>query len=137
MQLLLQFRKFIALAALVWLPMNVFAQVCATHALVVNIGEPQHPGLIAPEEMHYGNGAADTARSVLVVVDAAMFWQSVDDYDSGCDMKAMCAFASLAAVASEASNVVVTHDTPAPLVGEIAFTTRSLTPDTPPPRLTT
>jgi hypothetical protein len=139
MQFLRRFRKLIALAALVWLPMSVYAQVCATHVLVANIGGPQHPALIAPEEMRqigHNHGTADVAESVLVVVDAATFWQSVDDYDAGCDMKSVCAFASLAAVVYETSEVVITHDTPVPPVGEIAFATRSLTPDTPPPRLT-
>ena len=120
MQSLRRFRKFIALAALVWLPMSVFAQVCATQALVSSIGGPQHPGLIAPEETRHVHSPTEAAEPVLIVVDTATFWQSVDDYDAGCDMKALCAFASLAAVTTETSDVVTVHNTPVPPVGEAA-----------------
>ncbi len=134
MQSLRRFRKLVVLASLVWLPMSVFAQICATHALVSHIGGPQHPALIAPEEM----SAAETARAASqppVVVDAATFWQSVDDFELGCDMKSMCAFASLSALTSTTAALTFANDTAVPLLCEIAFSTRVLTPDTPPPRL--
>ena len=135
MQSLRRFRKFVVLAALVWLPMSVFAQICATHALVAQIGGPQHPGLVAPEEMTPAEAAHAGTQPVAVVVDAATFWQSVDDYDSGCDMKSMCAFAAMTALMSFTSDLTFARDTPVPLTRDIAFSTRALTPDTPPPRL--
>ena len=135
MQSLRRFRKLIVLAALVWLPMSVFAQICATHALVSHIGGPQHPALVAPEEMSAAEAAHAASQPPLVVVDAATFWQSVDDYDSGCDMKSMCAFASLSALVSTTTDLTFANDTPVPLISTIAFSTRALTPDTPPPRL--
>ncbi len=131
MQSLHRFRKLVVLAALVWLPMSVFAQICATHALVAHIGGPQHPALVAPEEM----SAADALQPGLVVVDAATFWQSVDDYSAGCDMKSMCAFAAMTALTLSPSNLAFANDTPVPLPSEIAFSTRVLAPVTPPPRL--
>ena len=132
MQSLCRFRKLVVLAALLWLPMSVFAQICATHTLLSHLGGPQHPALVAPEEM--GRAEARLAQQTLVVVDAATFWQSVDDYDSGCDMKSICAFASLSALVSTTTDLTFARDTPVPQTSEIAFFTRALTPDTPPPR---
>jgi hypothetical protein len=59
----------------------------------------------------------------------------VDDYDSGCDMKSMCAFAAMAALMSSTSNLTFVNNAPVPLLSEVAFSTRAPTPDTPPPRL--
>ena len=132
MQSLRRFRKLVVLPALAWLPMSVFAQVCATHAMVAHMGGPQHPALVAPEDM--GRVDSGLAQPALAVVDAATLWQPVDDYDSGCAMKAMCAFASMSALVSSSHHVHVTDDLLVPLAGEIAFSTRELSPDTPPPR---
>ncbi len=133
MQSLRRFRKFVVLAALVWLPMTVFAQICSTHVLVSHIGGPQHPALIMPQEMAVGEASLN--HSALVVVDAATFWQSVDDYDAGCDKKAVCALASMSALTSSGTQLHFSNDALVPLIGEIAFSTRVPTPDTPPPRL--
>lgn len=134
MQSLCRFRRLVVLAALVWLPISVFAQICATHTLVSRMGGPPHPALVALAEV----SVVDAARSqpALAVVDAATFWQSVDDFDSGCDMKSMCAFAALAVLASDGSHTVkFSLNTPLAFLSEIAFSTRELSPDTPPPRL--
>ena len=138
MQSLRSFRKLVALAALVWLPMSVFAQVCATHALVSHIGGPHHPALVAPEEMTAIDDAAHAHHAVVAVVavvDAATFWQSVDEYDTGCNMKSVCAFASMAALTSADTDMHFGGDTVTPPARVFAFSTRALTPDTPPPRL--
>lgn len=134
MQFPRRFRTFVVLAALVWLPMSMFAQICATHALVSQIGGPQHPALVALEEMSVVDVAKAQSQLPLAVVDAATFWQSVDDYDAGCDMKSMCALAALFALASTTTDLTITNDSPIPPKGEIAFSTRALTPDIPPPR---
>jgi len=135
MQSLRRFHKFVVLAALVWLPMSVFAQICATHATVSRIGGLQHSALIAPAESNAYAPEAAQSRLSVTVADAANFWQSVDDYDSGCDMKSMCAFASLAALASTTIDLMFADDPSVLSVREFAFSTRALTPDTPPPRL--
>ena len=127
-------RKVVVLAALVWLPMSVFAQICATHALVSHIGGPHHPALIEPEEMSAAAASHTASQPPLVVVDAAIFWQSVDDFESGCDMKSMCAFASLSALVSTTTDLAFARDTPILRTSAIAFSTRALTPETPPPR---
>ena len=132
MQSLRRFRKLVVLAALVWLPMTVFAQICATHAVVTRIGGSQNPASVALEDM--GRVDSKRAQPALAVVDAATLWQPVDDYDSGCAMKAMCAFASMSALVSSSHDVHVTDDVLVPLAGEIGFSTRELSPDTPPPR---
>lgn len=133
MESLRRFRKFIILAALVWLPMTVFAQICATHAFVSHIGGPQHPALVAHEEM--SSGAA--AQSAVAVVDAATFWQSVDDFDAGCDSKSksICALATMTALIASTDLLTFANDTAIPQMRASAFSTRELSPDTPPPRL--
>ena len=134
MQSLRRFRKLVVLAALVWLPMSVFAQICATHSLVSHIGGPQLPALVAPEEMSAAEAVHSALQAPVVVIDAATFWQSVYDYDAGCDAKSMCAFASLSAMMSTTTAPTFARDTPVPLVSALAFSTRALTPETPPPR---
>ena len=135
MQSLRRFHKLVVLAAFVWLPMTVFSQICATHAFVSHLGGPLHPALIAPEEMSVAKAVHAALQPPKTVVDAATFWQSLDDFESGCDMKSMCAFASFAALMSTTSDVTFTNDTPIPLISAIAFSTRALTPATPPPRV--
>jgi hypothetical protein len=136
MRLLHRSRKLIVLAVLVWLPMSVFAQVSAMHALVSHIGGPQHPALIAPEEMSAAEAARAASQPPLAVVDAALFWQSVDAYEAGCDAKSICTFASMAAVVSSTTDLTFANAASVPPLVEIAFSTHVLTPDTPPPRLT-
>ena len=129
-----RFHKFVVLTALLWLPMSVFAQICATCALVSHIGSKQHPALIAPEKMDVS--ALELVQSKPAAADVATFWQSADDYDASCDMKSMCAFASLSALVSATMDVSTFVDgILVPPVRETAFSTRVLTPDTPPPRV--
>ncbi len=140
MQSLRRFRKLIALVALIWLPMTVFVQVCATQAVVAAIGGMDHPGLVQPGDspQHAGHTTAvEGADVVTIVVDAETFWRSVDAFDTGCDMQSVCAFAALAVVTSSSpaglafSNACIEYPCANP-----TFATRSLIPDTPPPRLT-
>ena len=128
-------RTFIVLAALVWLPMSVFAQICATQALASRIGGLQHPALVAPAQMSEARVvAAHVVESTAIATHAATFWQSVDDYESGCDMKAVCAFAALSALLSSSHAVHFGQDPALSSIDGAAFSTRTLIPDTPPPR---
>ena len=128
-----RFHKFVVLAALVWLPMSVFAQICATHTMVSRMGGMQNPALVALDGSNVA--ALESVQSEPpLAVDAAIFWQSVDDYDAGCDMKSMCAFASLSALVSTTTDATFADEALLPSVLEIEFSTRSLTPVTPPPR---
>ena len=116
--------------------MSVFAQICATHALVSHIGSKQRPALIAPEKTNVSALESVQLKLPAAVVDAAAFWQSADDYDADCDMKSMCAFASLPALVSTTTDAsTFVNGILIPPVHEIAFSTRALTPDTPPPRV--
>jgi hypothetical protein len=124
-------RKIALAAALFWLPMSVFAQLCATQSLVMKIGGHDHPALAVAQESERSILAAQTP---IAVVDAATFWQSVDAYDEGCDKAALCALASIAApiiasvdVSFEPSSSLAFHVAP-------TFSSRATTPDTPPPR---
>lgn len=139
MQTLRRFRKLIALVALMWLPMTVFAQVCATQAVVAAIGGMGHPGLVQPGDLpqhfSHANAVAD-ADVVTIVVDAETFWRSVDAFDSGCDMQSVCAFAGLAVVTSSLpAGLAFSNACNEYACASLAFVTRSLVPDTPPPRL--
>ena len=138
MQTLHRFRKLIALAALIWLPMTVFAQVCATQMLIAAIGGMDHPGLVQPGDSrtHLGHTMAADAQVVAIVVDADTFWRSVDTFDSGCDMRSVCTFAGFAVVTSSLpAGMVFSSSNNNYVSTSPAFTTRSQTPDTPPPRL--
>lgn len=133
MQSLRRFRKIIVLAALVWLPMSVFAQICATHALVAHIGGPQDRALVVPQEM-----SSDAAtESAIATVDAATFWQSVDDFDTGCDSnaKSACALATMTALIASTRALTFANEMAIQQMLISAFSTRELCPDTPPPRL--
>ena len=138
MQTLRRFRKLVALVALIWLPMTVFAQVCATQAVMAAIGGIDHPGLVQSGDspQHWGHTMAADAQVVTVVVDSETFWHSVDTFDGGCDMQFVCAFAGFAVVTSSSpSDVVFANSDNEYASANLAFATRSLTPDTPPPRL--
>ncbi len=138
MQTLRRFRKLIALVALIWLPMTVFAHVCATQVVIAAIGGMDHPGLVQPGDspQHLGHWTAADAHVVTVVVDAETFWRSVDTFDSGCEMQSVCTFAGFAAVTSSSpAGIVFSNSNDGYASASPSFTTRSLTPDTPPPRL--
>jgi hypothetical protein len=140
MQTLRRFRKLIALVALIWLPMTVYAQVCATQAMISAIGGMDHPGLVQPGDSpdHAGHpSAAAHADVVTIVVDAETFWRSVDVFDSGCESESVCTFAGFAVVTSSLPSAIVLSNVSNDYASASqAFVTRSLTPDTPPPRLT-
>lgn len=139
MQTLRRFRKLIALVALIWLPMTVFAQVCATQMVVAAIGGMDHPGLVQPGDspQHLGHTtAASGSEVVTIVVDAETFWRSVDAFDDGCDMQFVCAFAGFAVLTSSPPvGVAFSSADNEYASASPAFATRALIPDTPPPRL--
>lgn len=132
-------RKLLVLVALVWLPLSVYAQVCTTQVAVMAIGGADHPGMPQPGDhefvsaTHHG-GHADAA--VVVVVDADTFWRTIDSMDSACDMKALCAFAGLAAITANIDPVAPpTPETCNVLPVDARFVSRDAAADTPPPRL--
>jgi hypothetical protein len=128
-------RHLLVLVALVWLPLNVYAQVCTTHVAVAAIGGAQHPGMPQPGDHEFA--AVASSAATVVVVDADTFWRTIDQVDSACDMKALCAFAALAAVA--AGPIEPLHPpqvAQAVALTDSAFRSRATSPDLPPPRLT-
>ena len=130
MQTLHRFRKLIVLVALIWLPMTVFAQVCATQCLVMSM---QTSGVFA-HAMDRQSAKQATTSNAAVFVDATSSFVSADSDDHECDMTVVCAFAALIPLAGTQQNVtvsVVRHAVPT--VSFLFASYRSIA-DTPPPR---
>ena len=130
MKFLRHFRKLIVLVALIWLPMTVFAQVCATQCHVMSM---QTSGVLsrAVDRQTAKQAATSTAA---VFVDVNSSFVSADSDDHECDMTAVCAFAALIPLAGTQQNLtvsVVRHAVPT--VSFLFASYRSIA-DTPPPR---
>ena len=126
MQSLRRFRNLIVLVALIWLPMTVFAQVCATQCLVISM---QTSGVLSRAMDR--QSAKQAATSTAAVSGA---YASGDSDDHECDMTAVCAFAALIPLAGTQQNLtvsVVRHAVPT--VSFLFASYRSIA-DTPPPR---
>jgi hypothetical protein len=128
--------RLIALAiGFAWLPMSVFAQVCATHSVAMKTGGTHHPAMPqTAAEVHAAHLDSQYADSQVVVIDAETFWHSVDSYDDGCDAKSVCAFASAAGCPLHASSISI--DSAATMVAVSASfpASHERAPATPPPR---
>ena len=130
MQTLHRFRKLVVLVALIWLPMTVFAQVCATQCLVMSM---QTGGVFAHAVDRQSAKQATTSNAA-VSRDAASSFVSADSDDHDCGMKDVCAFAALIPLAGTQQNLnvsVVRHAVPT--VSFLFASYRSIA-DTPPPR---
>ena len=130
MQSLRRFRKLIVLVALIWLPMTVFAQVCATQCLVMSM---QTSGVLS-RAFDSQSAKQATTSNAAVSGDAASSFVSADSDDHDCDMKDVCAFAALIPLAGTQQNLtvsVVRHAVPT--VSFLFASYRSIA-DTPPPR---
>ena len=130
MQSLRRFRKLIVLVALIWLPMTVFAQVCATQCLVMSM---QTSGVLS-RAVDSQSAKQATTSNVAVSGDAASSFASADSDDHDCDMKAVCAFAALIPLTSAQHDLSVSVIRDAvPTMGVLFASYRSIV-DTPPPR---
>ena len=130
MQFLRRFRKLIVLVALIWLPMTVFAQVCATQCLVMSM---QTSGVLS-RAVDSQSAKQATTSNVAVSGDAASSFASADSDDHDCDMKAVCAFAGLIPLTSAQHDLSVSVAREAvPTMGVLFASYRSIA-DTPPPR---
>ena len=130
MQTLRRLRKLIALVALIWLPMTVFAQVCATQCSVASM----HAGGVLSRVAQVAQVTQVTQATQGASAMHATSFVSADSDDHACDMSAVCAFAALVPLTSVPcdSSVSVAQDSMATTVSEFA----SFRPiaDTPPPR---
>jgi hypothetical protein len=127
--------RSIALAlALIWVPMSAFAQLCATHSLSMKMGGTGHPALPQTDAEHSAAYGTETLLTEHAVVDAEMFWHSVDSYDEPCKATAMCALAN--AVAVTQSSALLSLDTSRTVFFDQSIFPRSYerAPATPPPR---
>ena len=121
-------RRLVALAALVWLPMSVFAQVCATHMAVSHLGQVPHLAVSGP--VQWAGGADLPAQSA----KAATYEIATSSADSDCDMKAVCALAAMSVLVHACRPLPFQDDTLVLLPSVFAFATYVPAPDTPPPR---
>ena len=130
MQTLHRFRKLIALVVLIWLPMTVFAQVCATQCRVMSM---QTSGVLSRAFDSQSAKQATTSNSA-VSGNAASSFASADSDDHDCDMKAVCAFAGLIPLTSAQQDIAVSATRNAvPTISFLFVSYRSIA-DTPPPR---
>ena len=130
MQFLRRFRKLIVLVALIWLPMTVFAQVCATQCLVMSM---QTRGVLL-QTVDCQSAKQATTSNAAVSGDAASSFVSADSDHHDCDMEAVCAFAALIPLAGTQQNLTVSVIRHAvPTMGFLFASYRSIA-DTPPPR---
>ena len=126
MQTLHRFRKLIVLVALIWLPMTVFAQVCATQCLVMSM---QTSGVLSRAFDSQSAKQATTSNSAVSGAYASAY---SDDHE--CDMTVICAFAALIPLAGTQQNLTVSVIRDAvPTTGVLFASYRSIA-DTPPPR---
>ena len=126
MQTLHRFRKLIVLVALIWLPITVFAQVCATQCLVMSM---QTSGVLS-RAMDRQSAKQEPTSTAAV----SCAYASGDSDDHACDMKAVCAFAALIPLTSAQQDLSVSVIRDAvPTMGVLFASYRSIA-DTPPPR---
>ncbi len=129
MQTLRRFRKLIALVALIWLPMTVFAQVCATQCLLASM---QSSGVFSHTVDSQSAQQATTSNAAVSGHAASSFAADSDDHD--CDMKAVCAFAALIPLMSTQADLGVSVIRNAVPTASVLFASYRSIADTPPPR---
>ena len=130
MQTLNRFRQLIVLVALIWLPMTVFAQVCATQCLVMSM---QTSGMLS-RAIDSQSAKLATISDSAVSSDATSSFASADSGDHDCDMKAVCAFAALIPLTSGQQDIAVSATPNSVLATGFLFASYRSIADTPPPR---
>lgn len=129
MQTLHRFRKLIALVALIWLPMTVFAQVCSTQCLVMSM---QTRGVFS-QAVNEQSAPQQTASSGIISAEASgLVVADSDEHD--CDMKAVCAFAALIPMAGAQPDLALSVVRGTVSTVDLHFASYRLIADTPPPR---
>jgi hypothetical protein len=125
-------RICIYMIAAIWLPLSVFSHAHMTAMLVQNIGGANHPALPTAHELYaQSNGAMS---EIVIVVDAALFWDAVDQYEGDCKWSAFCAtLATAVPTPTDAWSPLLLAES-APSVALLHLRSISLSPDTPPPR---
>jgi hypothetical protein len=117
--------------------MSALAQACATHSVATNIGGMQHPAMpqtveelaaVQLDQQSLADGA------IAVVIDAETFWHSLDNFEDGCQAKALCAFTGAAAVPTDVRGLLIEAIAPLDVERSGVFSSRESAPDTPPPR---
>lgn len=131
MQSLRRFRKLVVLVALIWLPMTVFAQVCATQCLVMSM---QTSGVFS-NGVDSPSARLQTVSNAAVSGDAHASFVSADSDHPDCDMKAVCALAALIPLPSVQQHLAVSVAGNSVPTVDISFASYRSIVDTPPPRI--
>ena len=130
MQFLRRFSKLIVLVALIWLPMTVFAQVCATQCLVMSM---QTSGVLS-RAMDSQSAKQEPTSTASVAGAYASSFASGDSDDHECDMTAVCAFSALIPLTSAQHDLTVSVARESVSTAGVLFASYRSIVDTPPPR---
>jgi hypothetical protein len=125
-------RLCVYLIAAIWWPLSAFSHAHMTAMIAQSIGDEHHPGLVAAHDVDAPNDWAADAK--VIVVDAALFWDAVDQYEGECGFGAFCASMSSAAPMPSAASVPAQSTSPAHFTHSLVHASRVTAPDTPPPR---
>ena len=131
MQSLRRFRKLVVLAALVWLPMSVFAQLCATQCMLMSM----HTSGVLSHAAHRQSATQETASNAVVSGDVKPSLVFADSDDHDCDMKAVCAFAAMTPLTSEQYDLATPVARESVRIAGYHFESYLSIAETPPPRI--
>ncbi|TAG79208.1 MAG: hypothetical protein EAZ21_10950 [Betaproteobacteria bacterium] len=120
------------LIAAIWLPLSMVSHAHMTAMLVQNMGGANHPALPAAHEVE--TPANWVSADFYVVVDAALFWDAVDQYTDDCKWSASCTtIATAVTVPARHWQPRALSESP-PISSGGLHRSLSLKPATPPPR---
>jgi hypothetical protein len=125
-------RLWLAAIAILWFATSTHALARSTMMMMSNLGDANHPALVATSELDAQVNGANSDN--MIVIDAATFWASVDEYDGGNECKAFCASISVAVIAQ--TSLLNFVASPGALPSRNTSEPHSFIPaiDTPPPR---
>ncbi|TAG48100.1 MAG: hypothetical protein EAZ30_07175 [Betaproteobacteria bacterium] len=125
-------RMWLLVVAILWVAASSHSLARSTSMMFSNLGDSNHPALVSASEAAHHTGTAHEAATV--VVDAATFWASVDEYDccSGC--QASCASVSVAIATQPFAMNFLNSPQQAPVQTPVVSRSFIPTIDTPPPR---
>lgn len=118
--------------AFLWFAASSFAHAQMTHTIASFAAMDSHPALVVASESNAQLDGGDTVKSI--IVDAAVFWDAVDHYEGHKEHSASCILSAPAIPSAHHASAMMpmAHTYAAPLA--TTFATRSVSPDTPPPR---
>lgn len=126
-------RLCVILIAAIWWPLSAFSHAHMTAMIAQSTGDSNHPAL---ETAHHTDARTHGALThTIIVIDAALFWDQVEQYEGDCKQGALCA--SIAAVVPTSGAVMSSFEASesTPRARDLFYPSRQVAPDTPPPRV--